>query len=81
MVMKTNIIMAADQMEFIFHAIEIILVINEIIYVALVTRVAAAGKVGIAKLQKCKLVVHLKMRLTEPGNWTMGMGGFGEMLA
>ena len=72
--------MAAGQMEFIFRVIEIILAINEITCVALVTRVAAAGRAGAVKLPKCNIGGDFKDALTEPGNWTMGMGGFGEML-
>ena len=59
---------------------EIYLAIKEIIYGDLATRVVPAGRAGAAKLPNWILAENLKMHLAEPGQWTMGMGGFGEIL-
>ena len=79
-VMKINIIMADVRMEFIFRVIAISLAIKEIISVALVTRAVPAVQGGAARWQNSVLVAEFKEAMSEPGEWNIGMGGFGEIL-
>ena len=80
MVMKINIIMEGAQMEFIFRAIRNILVIKEIISVASVTRAAASRDGWSRNIAEMNIGGDFKDALAEPGQWTMGIGGFGEIL-
>ena len=67
-------------MVFIFRVTEIYLAIKEIICVALVTRAAPAGQGWSREIAEMNIGGDFKDALTEPGQWTMGIGGFGEIL-
>ena len=79
-VMKTNIIMAAGRMVFISRGLQIYMEIKEIFCVVMVTRVAPAGMDWSRDVAEMNIGADFKDALTEPGGWSIGATGFGEIL-
>ena len=79
-VMKTNIIMAAGQMVFILCDLQICLMTNETFLRGFGYQGAGSRENWSREVAELSIGGEFKDALTEPGGWTIGMTGFGELL-